>query len=361
MRRYKKLKEELNEAKNGINNSLQELDKTAKESKRVANIAHNAEVIINDIDRQFSQLTGLNNTDISFLFLATALQCARQYILSNNKFYIEHDIGSDLAKYIVPKQWQTILTTKVPYDIVAQDDAYKNTGEGTKISGRNHRYATLGHDPILGWIFGPMNILTDSLTRYDFLSFKIADSKIAGKYSGGTPAVFNDSVMQIKSDKKLLPVAVGRQALHFGSDYFTKQSLPVPLISSMNYSFSKDLVEKYNVNMWSLTKSVTLAVMINSLVECIHLLFYNEQTDRDISLYQVRTRKILSYSNIISSGSNIISTAVTGNCRSLDVGGILVTLYRLISDHKFINEIKREFIANEFYKLVMNEPAQNNN
>lgn len=45
----------------------------------------------------------------------------------------------------------------VPYDTT------KSTVSGLFI-GANHRFATLGHDPILGLIFGTANIMTNTIT-----------------------------------------------------------------------------------------------------------------------------------------------------------------------------------------------------
>lgn len=42
----------------------------------------------------------------------------------------------------------------------------------------NHRVKTLGHDPIAGWIFGPVNILSDSLMRTDLTFFKVENMTI---------------------------------------------------------------------------------------------------------------------------------------------------------------------------------------
>ena len=83
MNKYKDLKKKSDNAFNEINNSLNDMNVLAETSKRASATAKNAHIIINDIDRQFSQVTKLNNVDISFLFLATALQCVRQYLLTN--------------------------------------------------------------------------------------------------------------------------------------------------------------------------------------------------------------------------------------------------------------------------------------
>ena len=82
-------------------------------------------------------------------------------------------------------------------------------------------------------------------------------------------------------------------------------------------------------------------------------------SSRDI--YEVKTRRILSYSNLIASASNVIwvgGNAFMGNqsaWRDLDIGGIIVTMRRLISDKKFIQSVKEEFIYEEFKKRIQGD------
>lgn len=64
------------------NRHLSNMNAIAAESGRVADVAANAEVILRDIDEQFESCTGLTKLDISFLFVAVALQVIRQYIFT---------------------------------------------------------------------------------------------------------------------------------------------------------------------------------------------------------------------------------------------------------------------------------------
>ena len=103
----------------------------------------------------------------------------------------------------------------------------------------------------------------------------------------------------------------------------------------------------------------------------IHGLFYEESFGAR-NLYDVRTRKILTYSNLIASASNLIAVAVvevmavaTSNAelgrngiRYLDVGGLAVTIYRIVNDRKFIKQVKQEFLEKEFYNIVMGETIE---
>ncbi|MBR0203452.1 MAG: hypothetical protein IJQ56_03700, partial [Synergistaceae bacterium] len=98
-----------------------------------------------------------------------------------------------------------------------------------------------------------------------------------------------------------------------------------------------------------------LAELINMIVAYIHRLFYDPEQYSSPRVYEVKTRKIIRYSNVIASTSNVIYTAISGDLLRLDVGGILVTLWRLIRDRKFKQEVKREFITESFNDLIRGE------
>ena len=51
--------------------------------------------------------------------------------------------------------------------------------------------------------------------------------------------------------------------------------------------------------------------MINSLIAMIHGLFYDGNSEMDKKLYEVRTRKILSYSNLAASSTSVPSLVLS--------------------------------------------------
>ena len=65
-----------------------------------------------------------------------------------------------------------IITNPVPFDAI-----YGGKDYGLGIGGGfTHRAKTIGHDPLLGWIFGTMNIATSTVTVSDGLqSFHVFD------------------------------------------------------------------------------------------------------------------------------------------------------------------------------------------
>lgn len=351
------------------------LTQVKDEYGRVVEFSGQAGYVLDRIDRDFKEKTKLASSDIVFLFLCTALQCARQYLLTNDKFRLTDKGGLKSDKRgeqlmesaydstlgtVAPPAWREVLFQSVPYDALppkAEISHIRDSG----ISGATHRYRTLGHDPVLGWIFGTANIMTNSLTKSDFITtYQVSNMKIIRHYPLGTPAMMKRAISYAQDDPLLLAASTARQAIHFGSDYFTKQGLPIPFLGTLSPEIAHRFMgtnfkNPAHIDMWSITRGVALAALINQLIATIHRLLYNPDRDGSESMYEIRTRKILSYSNAMATGSNVIVTAFTKDLSKLDVGGALVTLYRLVTDYKMIHEIKRDFLKNEFYKQVVGE------
>lgn len=56
----------------------------------------------------------------------------------------------------------------------------------------------------------------------------------------------------------------------------------------------------------------------------------------------------------------MIFTYFSGNVKSLDIGGLLVTLTHLFSDTRFLLSVKKEYIENKLYEKVEDEIQQLN-
>ena len=102
-------------------------------------------------------------------------------------------------------------------------------------------------------------------------------------------------------------------------------------------------------------------MMINSIIGLLHKFFYNPNTDYNQTLYDVRTRKIILYSDVIATSSDVLQTAIRASLnddsavKNLDFGGLMVTLWRLLTDTKYIMKVKEEFIFNEWDRIVQSE------
>ena len=78
----------------------------------------------------------------------------------------------------------------------------------------------------------------------------------------------------------------------------------------------------------------------------IHRLYLDEEKGEE-KFFEVRTRKIILYSNLIASTSNVIASVFLDRYDLLDVGGMLVTITRLITDVRFICKVKDEFVQSK--------------
>ena len=345
-----------------------------------------------EINEQFSKKTCIvNKIDLSFLAVATAIQTTKTLLfpyiadkfeygksfdqserLNHNDKSIEkaHRNANDKFKdKNIEKHgtghWINILYQTVPYDITKGSNNL-----GINMGGKYHRMYTLGHDPILGWLFGTANILTDCITFNDFHTNRISriDSITGAKKMVITPQVvfmgqmFKECYEDIRADYLNLPAALFAQAQHLKSDAYTKLGLPVPLLSSFNEEFASKLYrENYDALCFARDiKIVGVSFVVSKIFDLIitlaHGLFKNKEDDKN--LYDVRTRKILLISNSIASTSTIINSVITDNPKNLDIGSLLNTICHLFSDFRFITKIKEEFIENEISNKLMKEIAE---
>lgn len=340
------------------------------------------------INDEFSHKTGIiNKKDMSFLMVATALQTARWLIIqdlcgdlgqtidsdsrlnhndksikdsvkeSNKSFqerFKDHGHRESTKKY---KSWEQIIFSSAPFDTTVGSPNFEENLEG-----KYHRYKTLGHDPILGWIFGTANFITDTCTLSNFNSYRISRE--------GTPhfsehtnlaTIFYEVFDSTKEDWLRLPAGVFAEFVHLKSDAFTKLGLPVPILEVFSESLAGDLYKSQYDSLCLLKdlkivgKQAGFSILINMIIGLIHGLFYDKEKDGDRKLYEVRTRKILSISNALASAGNIAYALGTEDWRKLDVGGVLVTLYRLFTDVRFITKVKKDFIDSEMDKVLANE------
>lgn len=105
--------------------------------------------------------------------------------------------------------------SKVPFD--AQDNRH-TTIRVEGLSAYYHRLLQLGHDPVLGFVFGVADILTGRMTTID------KTGKVVSQ------------VMEDYADRKEAEIfkALAKQIAHFKSDVTTSMGLPAPFMSMFN-------------------------------------------------------------------------------------------------------------------------------
>jgi hypothetical protein len=108
-------------------------------------------------------------------------------------------------------QWARDLekTCKVPYDAQAM----------AGMSGSSHRFQSLGHDPVLGFVFGILDIMRGTVTGFSY-------DKITNVHSFVTHPVSSDVSIHLIE-------AILKQIGHLISDVATPMGLPAPFMSLM--------------------------------------------------------------------------------------------------------------------------------
>lgn len=367
--------------------TLKNMRTITDESYRVVDVAHNSKEVLDSLDKEFERQTGLKGPDIAFLFIAIALQCARIYLINNltqiekagqgnrnedflhnmqNKILNKFDDGNVLGvkKYYAPLN-QIITGRGVPYDATGYID------ENFKLfKGANHRFATLGHDPILGLIFGTANILTNTITSVKTpiitTNHVIYDSELKNPRIGmfaPTTLTLIKAAERLDGDVSSVVAAIIKQIIHIGTDMYTPCGIQLPGANLILSNTKTEQLTKY-INTGDLVKigaSARFASLINTIISTLHMLMYDENKYSSRDVYSIKTGKVILYSNLIASTSNVIwvgANMTAGNenaIKNLDIGGLIITFQRLMTDMKFIQQVKEEFIFSEFSKLIQGE------
>lgn len=92
--------------------------------------------------------------------------------------------------------------------------------------------------------------------------------------------------------------------------------------------------------------------MVNFVISCLHGLCFNEKKDDQV-IYKLKTKKIIAYSNLIATSSNILYVLFTKDLKRADIGGMMVTLYEVVSCVEMQKKLEEEFIANKWYEKIM--------
>lgn len=185
------------------------------------------ELAIRQLNEEFNAVHRLDTFDISIAALAGLIGAVVDILLVGIPQKTPEGLkGGPLSNYVrdyfdkkFPEEEMKKLAnskvSKVPYD--AQDNRHTSIRvEG--LSAYYHRLLQLGHDPLLGFIFGVADILAGRMTTIDKAGNIVSQ------------------VMENYTDRKETDIfaALAKQVAHFKSDVTTSMGLPVPLMSLFN-------------------------------------------------------------------------------------------------------------------------------
>lgn len=185
------------------------------------------ELAIRQLNEEFNVIHRLDAFDIEIAALAGLVGATVDILLVGVPTKTHDGLkGGPLANYVrdyfdkrFPEEEMQKLAnskvSKVPYD--AQDNRH-TTIRVEGLSACYHRLLQLGHDPLLGFIFGVADILTGRMTTID-------------KAGNIVSQVMENYAERKESD---IFAALAKQVIHFKSDITTSMGLPVPLMSLFN-------------------------------------------------------------------------------------------------------------------------------
>ena len=156
------------------------------------------------------------------------------------------------------------MSNPVPFDAIQKEHKnkwYKDNGQIVPgFSGFNHRVTALGHDPLLGLVFGTANIMTSTITRNDFVSWHIKTIPHSRTAKNGreyfayldtvcdradTIEIFRSIINRVQQEGKegwiTLGTALLKEIVHLFSDLPSKQGLPLPVIPTFSQKLARAL------------------------------------------------------------------------------------------------------------------------
>lgn len=340
------------------------------------------------IDREFKERTRLQDADAAFVVAATMLQVARILIINsltevecagagNVKEHALHNFQGRVFSGFddrMPRESNRLFASKhhilnsrgVPYDATRYEA--ENTG---LFKGANHRFATLGHDPVLGLVFGTSNIMTNSITCVKSTNVFGIGARIPTTFSvsydafgknpqigapTGTVEMLVAAGRRVVSEPDAAAAALIKQLIHIGTDLYTPCGIQIPFANLILDKAHTEALTKY-VSTGDVLKvgvQAGMAALINWLIAALHgcsLIFKDDGSDYYTEMYQARTKKIILISETIATSSSIVQALITENPKCLDLGGAAVLVYRLFSDARFIAKLKEEYVQSELNKI----------
>ena len=346
------------------------------------------------IDREFKERTRLQDADAAFVVAATMLQVARILIINsltevecagagNVKEHALHNFQSRVfsgfddrmpreSNHLFASKHQILNSRGVPYDATRYEA--ENIG---LFKGANHRFATLGHDPVLGLVFGTSNIMTNSITCVKDTNVFGIGARIPATYSvsydafgknpqigapAGTVEMLVAAGRRVVSEPDAAAAALIKQLIHIGTDLYTPCGIQIPFANLILDKTHTEVLTKYvsTGDVLKVGAQAGMAALINWLIAALHgcsLIFKDDESDYCTEMYQARTKKIILLSDTIATSSSVIRALIKENPKCLDLGGAAILVYRLFSDARFIAKLKEEYMQSEL-NIIYNERAK---
>ena len=252
-----------------------------------------------------------------------------------------------------------------------------------------------GFHPQIGWLIGVINLLTNTVTTYKLDTFSVVPAMMANIPLETDPTVTSglpmDSVSELAAGfplavgqelstalHVLLPVAqncaghknslmaaIVRQADVQGLNHAPMEDVAAIMENTMylehqnqnlldNMSFATDI---FSIDLLRLAGNTGITAFLDLLISAIHAIHYDPEIDGDKNRYAIRTNKILTISQLMSTLTNSAKALLTENPMDIDFGGLLMTFLKVINSTSFWINIKTEYLVSE-YKAMIDEESK---
>ena len=305
-------------------------------------------------DHPAPAIDALEGVDLKALDLVGLQNNAQTFAdtLSQSERMISQFTGRT-PKTIGIKMDARILQDSIPFDM--PDNEYFGRDDA------------LGYNRWLGWIFGVMNIMTDTVTTKQMRSFAVDQPIMAGQYPTivqkiSTPLHLMLPVMTSRNIKDSLLAAVVREA---GVLQVTKAP-PQEVARVLTHTFQE---EQKNISLLqevgnaaqvlppklglgstviNITRDTAIAAFLNQLITAVHALLYDPEQDGAVETYTIRTNKILTISNTIATVFNSIPALIEQNPAKIDYAGVITTCLSVFNSTRFWIDIKTNYLVSVY-------------
>lgn len=317
-----------------------------------------------NLDQRFAAETGLSGKDLLIAQAVAAIRIFCQHLTtpsaeesatlptSDNRrrlALIENDKESSIPKI---KSMSRILSDSLPFDLQSNNLI--------------RRTDALGFDPILGWFFGVVNIMTDTVTDKKLNSYKV--DRPSGRKSASIPIQRISTPFQLLlpiftkglKNKEALAAAIIREGMvqgviREGSNATSKHILQLlqteekhqkllQKISTTADSFSGTLGSQFK----NTVKQLSTNSFLNQLISLMHAILYNPETDGDLNTYAVRTSKVITLSAAFTVIGSSLPALMSMNLLKLDFTGLISFCLNLLHSQRFWIEVKTEYLVSAY-------------
>lgn len=348
-----------------------------------------------ETDVRFSQETNLTQKDIQILVISVAIRVLYFYLLkifaNGATTFDNQDVAKTSSPEPVIDAMQNVNVEGIENKESAKQLLYLLCGNGIvsfksiKSEGQVlndalpfdvqdneffRRKDVLAYHPMMGWLVGVINILTDTVTTTKLESFSVTKSLYDEQLhfeKVQNLGVLLPFMFDCTKNKDSLLAAVVRQA-----DALKVTSAPLEDVSAMlketiaieeHNSALMDKVDVFSriipfdlssLHLGGIFRDVAITAFFNKLITAIHAVRYDPKVDGDMKLYTVRTNKIIAISSVIAASVNSLPALITEDIRQIDVSGVIMSLITVFNSTKFWIDVKAGYLASA-YKAKIDE------